>query len=161
MNSFIERTLGTWLTKFGKSGMANSEARGYIGFIGSLVTLASLWMSFIDDWFANMSYLDLLSEKDLLFPVVIVTVLVAALCLYASRLHSLGFIIAVIYTITSIIFLFQCFDGIPVREVFAMAGTGLYAMGIGLLLMILSPFLWKVNEKIETLFHSQNAKENG
>lgn len=167
MNSLMERTLGTWLSKLGQSRAARSEARGYIGMIGALMALASLWMPFVRVWHVGISYFDLLLMKESPFPVVTIMILLAALFLYTARFQGLAFPTTIIYSIAFVLSLPSLFSnmmdsmGLSVHDASFLAASGSYVMTLGLILMIVSPFLWRVNEKIEILFQPQNRKANG
>lgn len=159
MNSLIERTLGAWLSRLGQSDMFNSEARGYIGIIGAVMALLSIRMPFVSAWPIHISYFDLLFAKEVFFPVIIIIVLLAALCLYVARLQGLAFPTAVIFSITFVISGPSLLSEADIDlDFFVRTGSGLYVMVIGLILMILSPFLWRINEKIEALFHAPQSK---
>ena len=138
--------------------MEEKPAHNYVGILGALMAFLGLFFPYMDVWMVKTSMFDLLNDETHIW-VLIPILLLAFIVLFATsygpltRLAACGLLVAqLIYTFTGNEVLGYKFT---VSEVLQVLSSGFWIITVGLLLIILSPFLTGINEKMGGLLQGK------
>ena len=138
---------------------------GYVGVLGAIVCFVGMFMPFGEIWFVRVSLFSALKEHETVLLFVIIAGIVISGLFYSVSLHPVACTVSII---TAIVLFYAAFapDGsnswveISFDEMFSYLEYGFWVIVCGVVLMVVSPLVMRVNQGIHKMFLPLDAKKS-